>query len=182
MGEAERTTIKNLTDLIHNLEDGNYQLASNGVEGLRITPEEMDTYSFFKDDVYTRNCVSRNEDYELIALCWPVGQVTAIHGHDNQECWVKVVAGTFEEIIYKYDSENNRMVEESKHILQEHNLAHIDDENLFHSLRNISDQKAISLHLYIKPINSCEVYNKKDGNLVVRNLSYFSEKGEILID
>src|SRR5919109_210188 len=37
---------------------------------------------------YIRNLIDRTSMYELIAICWEIGQISAIHDHDDQHCWM----------------------------------------------------------------------------------------------
>ena len=50
-----------------------------------------------------------------------------------------------------------------------------------HSVENVSDSKAVSLHVYAKPYDSCEVYDL-DVNKIKRSyLTYYSKYGQICL-
>jgi len=42
---------------------------------------------------YTRNLIDKTPLYELIAICWEVGQISSIHNHRDQNCWMAVPIG-----------------------------------------------------------------------------------------
>lgn len=128
---------------------------------------------------YARNCVYRNQEFELILLCWEPGQETPVHCHGGEECWVHLIQGALEEDRFE---EKSGMVANkvSNAKLAETDLTYMNDSMGFHSLKNISEGRAISLHLYAKPIHSCRVYNPADGTLKHVELSDFSYQGQII--
>src|ERR1700758_4075327 len=42
---------------------------------------------------YTRNLIDRTPLYELMAICWEVGQASSVHNHRDQNCWMAVPLG-----------------------------------------------------------------------------------------
>src|SRR5499427_6420577 len=42
---------------------------------------------------YTRNLIDRTPLYELMAICWDVGQASSVHNHRDQNCWMAVPIG-----------------------------------------------------------------------------------------
>ena len=42
---------------------------------------------------YTRNLIDRTPLYELMAICWEVGQASSVHNHRDQNCWMAVPIG-----------------------------------------------------------------------------------------
>ena len=42
---------------------------------------------------YTRNLIDKTPLYELVAICWEVGQVSSVHNHREQDCWMAVPIG-----------------------------------------------------------------------------------------
>lgn len=43
-------------------------------------------YLWFSNDHYTRNLVLKTDLFELIAICWEIGQKSPIHNHRDQNC------------------------------------------------------------------------------------------------
>src|SRR4051812_26864470 len=60
------------------------------------TPVDADSlapYMFFSKECYTRNLIYKNDLYEIMAICWEVGQCSRIHNHHEQKCWMSVPVG-----------------------------------------------------------------------------------------
>src|SRR6185436_7242471 len=58
-----------------------------------LDPASMAPYLFFSPTHYTRNLIHYCDLFEVIAVCWEVGQCSAIHNHTEQECWMGVPSG-----------------------------------------------------------------------------------------
>jgi hypothetical protein len=48
-----------------------------------------------------------------------------------------------------------------------------------HSVENLSDKFAISLHVYAKPYDACNIYDTKNEKIERMKLSYYSINGVI---
>jgi len=59
----------------------------------RVSPESLAPYLFFARSHYTRNLIYKSPLFELLAICWEVGQVSRIHNHRDQNCWMVVSIG-----------------------------------------------------------------------------------------
>jgi cysteine dioxygenase len=63
---------------------------------LQATPLNADSlapYLTWDRQHYTRNLIDKTPLYELIAICWEVGQASSIHNHRDQNCWMAVPLG-----------------------------------------------------------------------------------------
>src|SRR5258707_10106684 len=63
---------------------------------LQSTPVSSDTltpYLTWDRQHYTRNLVDKTPLYELVAICWEVGQASSVHNHRDQNCWMAVPIG-----------------------------------------------------------------------------------------
>jgi cysteine dioxygenase len=173
------TTIEQLVEELDQIQDekGYKQI----VKRLDIPLENYRSYAHFSKEHYTRNCIARNEDYELILLCWEEGQETPIHCHNNQECWVYVVKGEFDEQRFVESDKPSEEIEvEAEMQLEEEGVSYMNDDMGYHSLTNVSDGKSMSLHLYMNPIDECNVFNEETGEFERKTLEYFSYKGKLL--
>src|SRR5688572_9856868 len=141
--------------------DSVYQfLAENPVDVDSIAP-----YFFWSDQFYTRNLIYKDERFELMAVCWERGQVSRIHNHNDQMCWMTVPVG-------KLRGQNFRAVEidEAKGFckLEETNRFDLSDclaakvelEEPIHQILNLPEfeSRAVRLHIYSKPFNKCLSY------------------------
>ena len=63
---------------------------------LQETPVDADSlapYLTWDRQHYTRNLIDRTPLYELMAICWQVGQMSSVHNHRDQNCWMAVPIG-----------------------------------------------------------------------------------------
>ncbi len=164
--------ISSLAHLISALKYGYYHEVLTQSDDLVLSVEELQPYISWNDKRYTRNCIARDDYFELILLCWEKGQRTPIHNHDEQECWVKVIQGDFAESFYAYEPLTDSMKYVGTDIVAQHEVTSIEDQALYHSLENINRGRSMSLHLYMKPIAECLVYNKSNQKLELRSLQY----------
>ena len=146
---------------------------------LDIPSGDLKEYAFWKDKGYTRNCIERTENFELLLLCWNPGDSTPIHCHGEQRCWVYQVTGKMEEVLYKENAEDE-LVKDIERTLEPGDICYMDDSIGYHTLHNISDKKCMSLHLYAKPIDSCTYYSKKSEGFIPKEMYYHSFKGELV--
>lgn len=147
---------------------------------LDIPTSEWARYAFFSDEKYTRNCVSRTEAYELVLLCWQKGQVTPVHCHNNQECWVHVLEGSFAEQRFISIEEGKALSSDQELQLMTERTSYMNDGMGYHSLANTANGTAMSLHLYAAPIDRCRIYNEALTQFEWRELEYHSLRGELL--
>ncbi|WP_204343824.1 cysteine dioxygenase [Psychroserpens algicola] len=130
---------------------------------------------------YTRNCIYRDSNFELLLLCWNPNQATAIHGHDGEDCWVYLLEGEIEEVYYAYDDSSVlRQVNSQKYEANE--LSFMNDRLGFHKLKNVCKGKSLSLHLYAKPIDNCVCFDERSQVFNNRELSYDTHKQLLLKD
>lgn len=165
------TTSRTLTDLASGLYKDDPSEYNEILRKVELGPNDFDIYCSWSDESYTRNCIVDNEKFELILLCWEKGQKTPIHDHGGEECWVKVIEGEFRETIYTKNSEG--VLSEVKSAISKSNdITYMVDFMGFHSLENVSDKRSLSLHLYAKPIRSCNIYIEDSKEFVKKDLIY----------
>ena len=144
-------------------------------ERLNLSAKDFEAYATWSSKAYTRNCIGRDDHFELLLLCWNPKQITPIHCHNNEECWVLNLQGEFEEV--RYDEEipdSGELMEISREIMSEGGLSYMNDSMGFHSLANLSSERAMSLHLYMNPIDQCRIFDEEKKELVWKSLSYDS--------
>lgn len=180
VAEQNGIGIETIEDVVDLLKTGDYKRVISEIEQVELTPADLSEYAHFNSERYFRNCIFANDDVELILLCWDANQKTAIHCHDEKECFVKIVEGTIKEEQYIYDDKLMKLIPTGSEILTNGETSFIDDAQLFHSLENLNDTRAMSLHMYMKPIQKCKVYNEQKGRLVELSLSYDSYAGVLI--
>lgn len=143
---------------------------------IQIPASELEAFATWSNQSYTRNCLARTENYELILLCWDIGAKAPIHDHGGEDCWVYQVQGTVEEI--RYQEEDNTLKETYRHTLTPNKLTYMHDRMGYHSIGNISNQRAMTLHIYAAPIDVCQVYNDQTDSFETKTMSYHTYKGQ----
>ncbi|HZM88490.1 MAG TPA: cysteine dioxygenase family protein [Blastocatellia bacterium] len=151
-----------------------------------VDEKSLERYLFFSKNHYTRNLIFKNELFELIAICWEVGQVSQIHNHHNQNCWMTIPMG-------KLRVQNFRVVDQNEgtwfcrleptNAVDIHQLipAEVDPEEPVHQVLNLLDfnQRAVSLHIYSRPFDRCLVYSCETNEYREVPLHYTSEYGKL---
>jgi cysteine dioxygenase len=136
-------------------------------------------YAMFSPETYTRNLVARNEHFEMLILCWSEHQTSPIHNHAGQNCWMAVLEGKIEETLYGWPSGSGAgplTAQNTKHY-EAGRVAFINDDIALHRVRPAAGGRGISLHLYSKPIDMCNVYDEATGRVVETSLVYHSVEG-----
>ena len=145
---------------------------------VNISPDKFAKYAHFSNIHYTRNCIKRTDKYELILLCWEPGQSTPIHCHNGEECWVYMIQGSMQE--QHFIDDNGQPILKDIHELKPLDKSFMCDDFGYHTLENNGSTRAMTLHLYIEPINECSIYEDNSGEFKMVDLSYYSMEGKVL--
>ncbi|WMX12330.1 cysteine dioxygenase family protein [Aureispira sp. CCB-E] len=165
------TTIAQLTQI---LDQASPAECSKIMKRIRIDTSELEHCATWSDQSYTRNCLARNKKYELILLCWDIGAKTPIHDHGGKDCWVYQIQGTIQET--RYQAFNLRLKETHQMTLSAQKLTYMNDSMGYHALENIANQRAMTLHIYVSPIDVCEVFNTQKGCFETKKMSYHTHQ------
>ena len=166
-------TINSITEFIEKLDGSEIESFPKLIKKLNIPYSEFEKYATWNEYRYTRNCIARTATYEMILLCWNKEQETPIHEHGGQKCWVYQVNGEVEE--YRYQKEKTgELTETSKANLTSGNITYMDDRMGYHALKNIYNHRCMTLHIYVLPIDSCEVFCDKKEDFIIKELEYDS--------
>ncbi|MBT4249452.1 cysteine dioxygenase family protein [bacterium] len=134
-------------------------------------------YSHFSKSMYTRNRIFRNDDFEIILLCWLPNQMAPIHGHEGEKCWFKVINGNL-----KISNYSIKSLAPLKLSLEEKITAsegYLDGPADIHSIENCSNKPVITLHIYANPYDTCTVYNLKEKQIDKLKMNYHSIDGKL---
>ena len=58
-----------------------------------IDTDSIQKYFHWSPKFYTRNLIYKDERFEMMAICWERGQVSRVHNHSEQRCWMTVPIG-----------------------------------------------------------------------------------------
>lgn len=133
-------------------------------------------YAHFAPKCYTRNLVGKTERYELLVLCWDALQSSPIHDHAGQNCWMAVLDGRIEEVQYAWPDAGHvgPLREQCARTYEAGKVAYIHDDIALHLVRPADGRRGISLHLYARPIATCNAYDEATGRMLPRVLTYHS--------
>lgn len=169
--EQNPIAIETLSDLDTALSEGERTKYDHIIRSVKIPVSHFDNHCSWSSESYTRNCILETEKFELILICWEGGQITPIHDHGDEECWVKIIEGEFRETIYKKNDVGDLNSIKSA-ILKPSDISYMIDFMGFHSLENLSKKRSMSLHLYAKPIRNCRIFDTNLGEFVQKHLVY----------
>jgi len=151
-----------------------------------VRPETLRPYLYFSPATYTRNLIFKSEQFELMAICWEVGQASRIHNHRDQHCWMAVPIGKLKNQNYRVLDHNAekmtcRLEATSSFLITPAAPLEVDQEEPVHQVLNLADwkERAVSLHIYSRPFNTCEVYSLEKGTYCDVPLYYTSEYGRL---
>ncbi len=140
------------------------------LQDTRVDPDSLAPYLNWDRQHYTRNLIDRTPLYELMAICWDVGQASSVHNHRDQNCWMAVPIGRLHvenfHLVQQDIAAGSCCLEPLNTI--EMNVAHpcaVDPSDPVHRVVNPKEfnQRAVSLHVYSRPFDSCVVYSPEQG-------------------
>jgi cysteine dioxygenase len=119
---------------------------------------------------YTRNLIDKTELYELVAVCWEVGQSSSVHNHRDQNCWMaapvgRLVVENFHVSFQDLDAGKCQLLASNTVELTAANPCAVDPREPVHRVVNPRErqQRAVSLHVYSRPFDTCVVYSPELG-------------------
>jgi cysteine dioxygenase len=154
-----------------------------------VDPATLNPYAWFCRAKYTRNLILRTPLFELIVICWDVGQVSSIHNHRGQSCWMAIAYGkvqvqNFRLVRHDPDESTCELEATSRFLIDAATPGEVDPEEPIHLVANPAafGSRAVTLHIYSLPFDTCEVYDLKAGRYTVVKLSNASEFGVVTSD
>jgi cysteine dioxygenase len=151
-----------------------------------VHPETLDKYLFFSKGNYTRNLIFKNEVFECMAICWEIGQVSRIHNHRGQNCWMSTPIGRLRVQNFRVEQRDAaqgtcRIIPADIYEMDAEHPACVNPLEPVHQVLNLAEfnQRAVSIHVYSKPFDTCEVYLRDKGTYCDVPLHYTSEYGKL---
>jgi len=151
-----------------------------------VRPDTLDKYLFFSKGNYTRNLIFKNGVFECMTICWEVGQFSRIHNHRDQNCWMAAPIGRLKVQNFRVDERDAshstcRIVPTDIYEMDAAHPAYVNPLEPVHQVLNLPEfhQRAVSIHIYSKPFDSCEVYLREKGTYSDVPLHYTSEYGRL---
>ena len=170
---AARVPIEKLVAKLRALPASAFDRTDEVQELLAATPVEeasLAPYLNWDRQHYTRNLVDKTDLYELIAICWEVGQFSSVHNHRDQNCWMAAPVGKLlvENFHLEYqDIEAGKCRLEASNTVEltAANPCAVDPKQPVHRVVNPreANQRAVTLHVYSRPFDTCVVYSPEQG-------------------
>lgn len=155
------------------------------LESAPVAPESLTPYLCWDRQHYTRNLIDKTPLYELIAICWEIGQVSSVHNHRDQNCWMTVPIGRLLVENYRTLSQDlgkgTCQLEPSDTVeMNPNHPCAVDPLEPVHRVLNPREfqERAVSLHVYSRPFDSCVVYSPEQGTCGEIKLHYTTEYGK----
>ena len=182
-----------IQDFVNNLQ----KLTTPDFEGIEIPlaylrsnpvdPDSLSPYLFWNSQHYSRNLIDKTDLYELLAICWEVGMGSSIHNHKDQNCWMAAPIGRLAVQNYRVleedlDAQHCDIVPTDMVEISATNPVAVDPVNPVHDVRNLREfgERAVSLHLYSRPFDSCIVYSVEQHTCGEIGLHYTSVRGKLV--
>lgn len=183
--------VEKLIDGLRSISDDEFT-CDNVYRFLGDNPVEVDSitkYFHWSPDFYTRNLIYKDARFEMMAICWEKGQVSRIHNHSDQKCWMTVPVGRLKGQNFAVEDLDEsrghcRLRETDSFELSDCLAAKVELEEPIHQILNLAeyDERAVSLHIYSKPYNSCLSYCRDTHTFKEVQLCYTSIGGKLCID
>jgi cysteine dioxygenase len=190
---SEQLAIEQLTisDWVRNLAaipEGNFSLENvqDYIRHHAVRPESLEIYLFFSKGSYTRNLIFKNDVFECMAICWEVGQFSRVHNHRDQNCWMSAPIGRLKVQNFHVDERDSshgtcHLTPTDIYEMDAAHPAYVNPLEPVHQVLNLPEyhQRAVSIHVYSKPFDMCEVYYRDQGTYADVPLHYTSEYGKL---
>lgn len=111
--------------------------------------EDWTKYECFCCEKYARNAVYKDDNVEILLLCWDVGQYTPVHDHPDKGCLVKVIKGSL--IEEEYIVCDGNYVLKELHRIEVGDISYQEGKHGIHRIKNNCKTKACTLHIYAPP-------------------------------
>jgi cysteine dioxygenase len=180
--------IQTIIDGLCSISDQDFT-CDNVYQFLSETPVDVDSispYFFWSGQCYTRNLIHKNKRFELMAICWEPGQVSRIHNHSEQNCWMTVPVGRLKGqnfAVTEMDELRGRcvLVETNDFELSDCLTAKVELEEPIHQILNLDEynERAVSVHIYSKPFDRCLSYCRDTDTFKEVPLYYTSIDGKL---
>jgi cysteine dioxygenase len=150
-----------------------------------VAPDTLTPYLTWDRQHYTRNLIDKTPLYELIAICWEVGQGSSVHNHRDQNCWMAVPMGrllveNYRVIVQKLEEGTCDLETADTCEMNPTHPCAVDPLEPVHRVYNPREfnQRAVSLHVYSRPFDTCVVYSPEQHTCGEIKLHYNTEYGK----
>jgi len=144
------------------------------LDRLVIPTDEIIGHTLFSETRYARNLFYKTAEFEIMIMCWNVGQRSSIHDHAGSLGGLKILHGELTESLF--EKAPNGMIKSMTSADYTVGEIRVEETSLIHQISNLQGGKgkAISVHIYMPPLVRMNVYSLEDPS--VHNIlpQYFS--------
>jgi cysteine dioxygenase len=155
------------------------------LEAMPVAPASLEPYLCWDRQHYTRNLILRTPIFELMAICWEVGQASSVHNHRDQHCWMAVPSGrllveNFHLISQDVEAGTCKLEPSDQVEMNPSHPCAVNPLDPVHRVVNSREfnHRAVSLHVYSKPFDRCVVYSPEQGTCGEIGLRFNTEYGK----
>ncbi len=184
----QKVPVHSLIDGLRAIPDGEF-VCDNVYDFLSEHPVEVDSiqkYIHWSPAFYTRNLIYKDARFEMMAICWDKGQVSRVHNHSEQRCWMTVPIGRLRGqnfAVAEIDESRGycKLVETDTFDLSDCLAAKVELEEPVHQILNLAEfgERAVSIHIYSKPYDRCLSYCRDTDTFKEVPLFYTSIDGKL---
>ncbi len=154
--------------------------------GVFLDARTLAPYLHFSPRRYTRNLIYRDDVFELLALCWEPHTESPIHNHSGQLCWLSIQRGAlrlenFTSLDGPGPGANIRLVPNGGVDRAPEGVLDLQQgDDGIHRVSNPFDERAVSLHVYSRPYDTCLAYDPAARTSREIRLHYHSVGGKLV--
>ncbi|HXZ19627.1 MAG TPA: cysteine dioxygenase family protein [Candidatus Acidoferrales bacterium] len=157
-------------------------------QGHGVAAGSLEPYLHWDPCCYTRNLIFKCPLFEVMTICWERGQVSRIHNHRGQNCWMSASIGKLKVQNFRVEvtdraKQTCRLIATDTLIMDPQHPTAVNPIEPVHQVLNLPEYnaRAASIHIYSLPYESCEVYSADKGTYMDVPLYYTSEYGKVLV-
>jgi cysteine dioxygenase len=102
----------------------------------------------FATEPYTRIPIHRDEQIEIVVICFASGQTSSVHDHQGTNCVIRVVRGKVLECLFSRIGEALHM--DFHHYLHAGDISGLDGQQI-HQLSNLDPAGTVLINFYSPP-------------------------------
>jgi cysteine dioxygenase len=151
-----------------------------------VLSDSLTPYLTWDRQHYTRNLIDKTPLYELVAICWEIGQTSSVHNHRDQNCWMAVpidrlLVENYHVVMQSLEEGKCRLRGTDTVEMNDRHPCAVDPQEPVHRVYNLREfnQRAVSLHVYSRPFDTCVVYSPEQGTCGELKLHYTTEYGKL---
>ncbi|HXX28149.1 MAG TPA: cysteine dioxygenase family protein [Terriglobales bacterium] len=185
---SKRVSIQDFVVELRKFPEASFDRTDSIIEfllSMPVAPDTLGPYLTWDRQHYTRNLIDKTPCYELIAICWEIGQISSVHNHRDQNCWMTVPIGRLMvenyRVLWQDLKKGTCQLKTADRV--EMNSTHpcaVDPLEPVHRVLNPREfgERAVSLHVYSRPFDTCVVYSPEQGTCGEIKLHYTTEYGK----